>query len=150
MRSLSSQSLSTLYNHHLHIFSLSYSFLLMPGWWLSYSQRRSLPLWESQNISTHCQEYHTFYALGKAVAFGVTNLILWDTGTLPVKPGRIGSPNMYKEPSLSQCNLTWTCLCNERPTTNSLSNADSSPEWSSYMPITTQTEWKQRLVTKQC
>jgi hypothetical protein len=148
MQSLSSKSQATLAIINLHIsISLCYSFLLMPGWWLSYSHRRSVGKskypYTLSGISYVCD-------LGKAATFGVTNWILRDTGTVPVKRGRIGFPHIYKEPSLSQCNLTRTCLRSERPTTNCLSNADRIPEWSSYMPITTQTEWKQRLVPKQC
>jgi hypothetical protein len=43
---------STITNIHIFL-SLSYCFLLLAGWWLSYSSRCFLPLWESQNICTH-------------------------------------------------------------------------------------------------
>jgi hypothetical protein len=45
----------------LHIFlSLSYSFLLLAGLWLSYSSRRFHSPWESHSVRTHCQKCRIF------------------------------------------------------------------------------------------
>jgi hypothetical protein len=46
---------STLTNNNLHI-PLSYPFLLVDGWWLSYCCRCFLSLWKSQNISKQAQK----------------------------------------------------------------------------------------------
>lgn len=45
----------------LHIFlSLSSTFLLVAGWWISDSYWRSLWPWGSQNICTHCWKWLVF------------------------------------------------------------------------------------------
>lgn len=78
---------------NLHIFlSLSFSFLLVAGWWLSYSYRCFLPLCGS-HVHTH-SKCHIFMTLKNP---GVLNWILWHTGTDLFKthktktmPGKLG------------------------------------------------------------
>lgn len=46
----------------IHIFlSVSISFLVVAGYWLSYSYKCFLVLWESQNLCMHCQKYHILW-----------------------------------------------------------------------------------------
>jgi hypothetical protein len=151
MRYLSPKSQSTLSNHWSTYLHLPLLFLPVNGWLMAllFPQTFSSTVGKSKYSYTLSGMFY-IYDFGKAATFGVTNWVLRDTGTLPVKPGRLGSLHTYKELSLSQCNLTCTCLFRKRPATNSLSNADRSPEWSSYMRITTPTDWKQHLIPKHC
>ena len=81
---------------NLHIFfSLSYSFVLVAGWWMSCTRRYALR--EGQML-VHFVRNVVILWLCKPGTFGLPNQMLRDTGTdvfknpwtIPEKPGRMG------------------------------------------------------------
>ena len=85
LRSLSTHCLIT----NLHIFlSLSCSYLLAAGWWLSCSCTCFLPPWESQNVSTHCQKCCIFIILDNPATTELNFARMPGGGSLNrIKPG---------------------------------------------------------------
>jgi hypothetical protein len=82
------------YQHTL----LSYSFLLVAGWWMPNSYKYFLPPWESQNIRTLCKWLNGQEKLRDVWLFGLNFEEHWDTAvlihktrTVPGKPRWMGS-----------------------------------------------------------
>jgi len=84
-------SVQTLKSLLWHIFlSLSYSFLLLAGWRLSYCYRCFLPLWESQSFPSYCQNCRIFMTLKNSECF-IPKRLLQDTGTQLFKTQKTGT-----------------------------------------------------------
>ena len=97
-----SSSFAVCHSHDPHIcLSLSYSFLLVASWWLSYSYRCFLPLCESHNVCTRCHKCHIFMTWinpGHMVSWtkfcgtwGQNTFKTHKTRTMPGKPGWLAS-----------------------------------------------------------